>query len=86
MERGQDTLLPSQGELLVSSTEARSELDRILLDPAFQCAYRNKKFLRFIAEEFFAVRASALKAYTLASAVFGRPQNFYASTDLIVSL
>src|SRR5262245_29916184 len=85
MERGQD-VLPPQSELSVSSAEARNELDRILSDPEFHCAERNKKFLRFIAEELFSGRTNALKAYTIAVDVFGRPQSFDASTDPIVRI
>src|SRR5262245_48575833 len=85
MRRGR-AILPAREELPVSSTDARNELDRILSDPEFHCAERNKKFLRFIAEELFAGRASALKAYTIAVDVFGRPSNFDASIDPIVRI
>lgn len=85
MERGRESL-PSREELIVSGAEARNELDRILSDPGFQCAERNKKFLRFVAEEFFAGRADSLKAYTIAVDVFGRPQSFDASIDPIVRI
>lgn len=70
----------------VSGLEARDELERVLSDSRFQCTERNKKFLRFIAEELFAGRASALKAYSVAVDVFGRPQSFDASTDPIVRI
>jgi tetratricopeptide (TPR) repeat protein len=70
----------------VSGLEARDELERVLSDSSFQCTERNKKFLRFIAEELFAGRASALKAYSVAVDVFGRPQSFDASTDPIVRI
>jgi tetratricopeptide (TPR) repeat protein len=85
MERGRE-VLPSREEFPVSSADARNELERILSDPEFHCAERNKKFLRFIAEEFFAGRANALKAYAIAVDVFGRPESFDASTDPIVRI
>lgn len=70
----------------VSITEARDELQSILADPEFQCTERNKKFLRFVAEELFAGREGALKAYSVAVDVFGRPASFDATTDPIVRI
>ncbi|RWP92257.1 hypothetical protein [Mesorhizobium sp.] len=65
---------------------ARRELEAVLSDPQFQCSERNKKFLRFVSEELFAGRAAALKAYSIAVDVFGRPTSFDASTDPIVRI
>jgi tetratricopeptide (TPR) repeat protein len=70
----------------VSQAQARSELDRLLGDPEFHCSDRNKNFLKFVAEETFAGRDQALKAYTIAVDVFGRPPSFDASTDPIVRI
>ncbi|KRB25739.1 hypothetical protein [Mesorhizobium sp. Root172] len=72
--------------LAISCFEAREELERVLSDPQFQCSERNKKFLRFVAEELFAGREGALKAYSIAVDVFGRPSSFDASTDPIVRI
>lgn len=85
MDGGRE-ILRSHDEFPVSHSDARDELERILADPEFHCAERNKKFLRFIAEEFFAGRTNTLKAYTIAVDVFGRPPSFDASTDPIVRI
>ena len=86
MDRKSEKSLSFGSEALVSSGEARIELERILSDPKFRCTERNKKFLLFISEQLFAGRGSALKAYTIAVDVFGRPQDFDASTDSIVRI
>lgn len=73
-------------DLTVTEQEAKSELERVLSDPEFHCTERNKKFLRFVAEELFEGRAGAIKAYTIAVDVFGRPPSFDPSTDPIVRI
>ncbi|CAN7673728.1 hypothetical protein [Mesorhizobium sp. LjRoot246] len=85
MDAGQEDLKPSE-YLAVTHERAREELEALLSDPLFQCSERNKKFLRFISEELFAGRESALKAYSIAVDVFGRPSSFDASTDPIVRI
>lgn len=70
----------------VPEADARQELDRILADPEFHCTQRNRKFLRFVAEEYFHGRGSAVKAYTIAVDVFGRAPSFDPSTDPIVRI
>jgi len=70
----------------VSKEEALNELERVLSDPEFQCSERNKKFLRFVTEEYFAGRESRLKAYSIAVDVFGRPSTFDATIDPIVRI
>jgi hypothetical protein len=70
----------------VSEQEARVELDRLLSDPQFHSTERNRNFLRFVAHEMFEGRAAALKAYTIAVDVFGRPPSFDPTTDPIVRI
>jgi tetratricopeptide (TPR) repeat protein len=70
----------------VSKEEALTELERVLSDPEFQCSERNKKFLRFVTEEYFAGRENRLKAYSIAVDVFGRPSTFDATIDPIVRI
>lgn len=72
--------------LTINSSEAQEELEWVLSDPQFQCSERNRKFLRFVSEELFAGREGALKAYSIAVDVFGRPSSFDASTDPIVRI
>jgi len=73
-------------ESMVSDRDAREELERILSDPEFHCTERNRKFLRFVSEELFHGRENAVKAYSIAVDVFGRPPSFDPSTDPIVRI
>jgi hypothetical protein len=70
----------------VTEQEAKQELDRLLSDPQFHSTDRNRNFLRFVASEMFAGRAAAVKAYTIAVDVFGRPCSFDPTTDPIVRI
>ena len=70
----------------VPEIDARRELDRLLSDQQFHCTERNRKFLRFVAEEYFRGREHQVKAYTIAVDVFGRPATFDASADPIVRI
>ncbi|WP_157866042.1 hypothetical protein [Mesorhizobium japonicum] len=76
----------SELENSVPEQEARQELERILSDPQFHCADRNRKFLRFISEELFQGREGSIKAYSIAVDVFGRTSGFDPSTDPIVRI
>src|ERR1044072_5824329 len=70
----------------VSEQEARQELERLLADPQFHSTDRNRNFLRFVAQELFEGRGAAVKAYTIAVDVFGRPPSFDPTTDPIVRI
>lgn len=69
-----------------TSEEARAELVRLLSDPQFHCTDRNRRFLQFVSEELFEGRQVAIKAYTIAVDVFGRPPDFDPATDPIVRI
>jgi Flp pilus assembly protein TadD len=81
-ERQKDSV-PSDS---VTEADARKELERVLSDPEFRCTERNRKFLRFAAEEYFGGRAQSIKAYTIAVDVFGRTPSFDPATDPIVRI
>lgn len=82
-----DSRVASDGETVpVSLAEARAELERLLSDPDFRSPERNRRFLRFVSEEFFEGRGEALKAYTIAVDAFGRPASFDPGTDSIVRI
>lgn len=70
----------------VSVEEAMREVERLLGDPGFKSPERNRRFLRFVCDEYFDGRGDALKAYTIAVDAFGRPTNFDPSTDSIVRI
>jgi hypothetical protein len=62
------------------------EIDRLFLDQDFRCSDRNKRFLRFITEQFFEGNSNRIKAYTIAVDVFGRPSDFDPLMDPIVRI
>ena len=70
----------------VSREEAFAELERLFADPEFHSTERNKRFLRFVVEEFMEGRGNALKAYSIAVDAFGRPPTFDPGTDPIVRI
>ena len=69
------------------STEAvRAELGRILKSPQFDASERNRGFLTFVVEEALGGRADRIKAYTIATEVFGRELSFDPQLDFIVRI
>lgn len=66
--------------------EIRAELARILASANFEATERNRRFLEHIVEEALAGRASRLKAYPIATAVFGRPDDFDPAFDPVVRM
>ena len=73
-----------QAEL--SAEAVREQLARILASPAFEVSERLKDFLRFVIEETLAGRQEHLKAYTIATTVFRRSDDFDAAHDPIVRI
>ena len=69
---------PADKELILA------ELQRVLASPDFDATDRNRKFLSYIVSETLAGRAERLKGYSIALAVFSRPETFDAATDPIV--
>lgn len=67
-------------------TLIRGELARILASPAFDASLRNREFLRFVVEETLAGRAQRIKAYAIATGVFGRGGDFDPQLDSIVRI
>ena len=62
----------------------RSQLERILQNFKFRAPDKQRKFLRFVVEETLEGRASQLKGYTIAVAVYGRSETFDPQVDPIV--
>lgn len=69
-----------------SSGEIRQQLDRIIESSAFATSQRNRRFLRYVVEETLAGRADRIKAYSVATVVFGRDQDFDPQTDPIIRI
>lgn len=70
----------------VSAGSVRAELARILASPRFDASERNRHFLSYVVEETLAGRADRIKAYTIATEVFGRDPTFDPQLDSIVRI
>lgn len=64
----------------------REALRRILAAPEFDASDRNRAFLKHVVEETLEGRAGRIKAYTIATTVFGRGANFDPQLDSIVRI
>lgn len=64
----------------------RAELRRILASENFDASERNRRFLVHVVEEALAGRADRIKAYSIATAVFGRDERFDPQLDSIVRI
>jgi len=64
--------------------DIRGQLERILQSAEFRASDKQRKFLSFVVDETLANRASQLKGYTIAVAVYGRPEGFDPQVDPIV--
>jgi tetratricopeptide (TPR) repeat protein len=69
-----------------SPEEIREQLDRIIESSAFETSQRNRRFLRYVVEETLAGRAGRIKAYSVATVVFGRDEDFDPQTDPIIRI
>jgi len=67
-------------------SEIREEMSRILHSADFDASERNRRFLEYVVEETLAGRGGRIKAYTIATTVFGRDAGFDAATDPIVRI
>ncbi|NCQ24405.1 MAG: hypothetical protein COW54_13870 [Rhodobacteraceae bacterium CG17_big_fil_post_rev_8_21_14_2_50_63_15] len=62
------------------------QVERILKSPDFDASERNGRFLVYAVNETLAGRADRIKAYTIATSVFGRGDNFDPQQDAIVRI
>ncbi len=70
----------------VSADAVRAELSRILASPHFDASERNRHFLTHVVEETLAGRTDRIKAYAIATEVFGRDPKFDPQLDSIVRI
>ncbi|MTH61659.1 tetratricopeptide repeat protein [Paracoccus litorisediminis] len=70
----------------IPEPEIRAELERILASSDFQASARNRRFLRHVVEETLLGRGGRIKAYSIATSVFGRPDDFDPLQDSIVRI
>jgi hypothetical protein len=68
----------------VSRSAVTAQLDRILASGEFQASPQLAAFLSFSVNQTLEGKGEALKAYTIATEVLGRPQGFDPQTDPIV--
>ena len=69
-----------------SADAIRAELNRVLRSPQFDASERNRRFLEYVIKEALAGRAGRIKAYNIATEVFGRNVNFDPQLDPVVRM
>jgi TolB-like protein len=79
-----DTAAPGPAE--VTPDTIRAALQQILRSPEFDATARARRFLAYVVEETLEGRAERIKAYSIATDVFGRGADFDAHSDPIVRL
>ena len=71
---------------LPSPDAVRSALEEMLSSPDFNGSDRVRRFLRYVVEEKLEGRQHRIKAYTIATSVFGRDESFDPQLDSIVRI
>ena len=64
----------------------RDQLERVLASTDFAASERSRGFLRYVVEETLAGRADRIKAYSVATEVFGRDEGFDGQNDPVVRI
>ncbi len=64
----------------------RAQLQRIVACHEFDASERNRRFLQYVVEETLAGRTERIKAYSIATSVFGREASFDPQTDPIIRI
>jgi hypothetical protein len=70
----------------IGHEQVKKQLERILLSERFGNSQLLSMFLRFIVEETLAGRVNAIKEYTIAITVLGRPADFNPQVDAVVRI
>lgn len=78
--------MPADQSLRLNAEAVLDQLDRILASNEFEASERNRNFLRFVVTETLAGRQDRLKAYTVATAVMERPDDFDPQSDPVVRI
>jgi len=69
-----------------TEAEVRAQLARVRSSAEFDAPDRARKFLTYVIEETVAGRADRIKAYSIATEVFGRDASFDAQLDPVVRI
>ena len=64
----------------------QQQLQRIFYSPEFHATKNQREFFKFVVSETLAERSHEIKAYTIATRVFGRKDDFDPNLDPIVSI
>lgn len=67
-------------------TAVRTQLQRLVGSSEFEASGRNRQFLTYVVEETLAGRQDLIKAYVIATSVFGRGADFDPQVDSIVRI
>lgn len=66
--------------------QVRAELNRVLNSAHFDASERNRRFIGYVVEETLLGRGDRIKAYTIATIVFGRDDSFDPTLDPVVRM
>ncbi len=66
--------------------EIRTQLAIILANQTFEATQRGRRFLEFVVEETLSGRSNRIKAFTVATKVFGRKADFDPQNDPLVRI
>ena len=64
----------------------RGELERVLISPGFEGTPQQVALLKYVVEQTLTGKADRIKAYTVATEVLGRKEDFDQNIDPIVSI
>lgn len=78
--------IEGEGTFDPTSDEILEQLDRIRRSPEFDVPERARNFLAYVVHEALAGRAERIKAYSIATTVFGRNTSFNAQFDPVVRI
>ena len=70
----------------IGASDVREQLRSMLASDGFSASARNRRFLEYVVEETLAGRADRIKAYNIATSVFGRGPDFNPDLDSIVRI
>jgi len=70
----------------IAPDEVRAQIERIVACQEFDASERNRRFLQYVVAETLAGRTERIKAYSIATSVFGREASFDPQTDPIIRI
>ncbi len=74
------------GQGTIAPEAVRAQLQRVLACKDFDASDRNRRFLGYVVEETLAGRTQHIKAYSIATLVFGREPSFDPQSDPIIRI